>query len=681
LHKRGRKFNLIITLLPLLLLFLYSGCIDKFTAPTWDVDLNVPLLDKSYTLLDVVNKDTTYLKSDASNLLYYSDSEPFNAIQVDQKLTLSPIETSSKFGLTSIAVTNPADQIVTLTPPTWPPVTGTTPIPVDIYQKIEVEIPQNTAFETATFESGTLKVTIANNNGSDLAFRVDSLVILDNRTTGSTTVLLRSNTPVSIAPASTGTISMDLAGKTLYSKLKADLYVYSPAKASVTIPANANTKITTSFSNLAPSSIVAPVPAQSPQTMSGAFTLDSESSLDTVKIATGSMSFTISNYFNVALQAVMTVTNLYTSANAPYSTTVNVAAKGSQVVNIPSLTDWSIRSASLTNQLGYTVVVTVQPTASAVSVSKTDSATVKVNMSQLILKSIHGKIKPTALKFDTTTVAIALNSLKNLTATNIHMTGLNVNLGVALSANVKLDFAGTMTGSNSVGTTAPLTIPTTRLNGGGTSSTVTLSSSELNTFINTFSTKPLNQLKAVYSATLNPAPSVSDPAVRISNTDSLYGKINIYAPLNVGITGGKLIDTTDVNISQENRSNSDKVQSATVALTLTNNLPAGLTFYGKFLNENGDSVLSLPPKNSNNTYPTTIAAANVDASGNVTSPSTTQINITLTGADVDRFLNSKKLAFTLLLNTAGSSGTQVRFYSNSAVKIYVAGEVTYRLSK
>ncbi len=681
LNKRIRR-ELGFLLLPVLMIFLLPGCIEKFNAPSWDVELNVPVLNKSYTLLDVVNKDTTYLKTGGSNQLYYSDKQPFNPIQVDKKLTLSPIQATSKFGLTTIAITNPDPQIVTLTPPTYPPATGTFAVLPESRQEVDAVVPTNPSFESAVFESGTLTIAIQNNNG--IQFRIDSLQIIDNRTPGATNVLVKSTTATTVASGATGTITLDLAGKTLYNKIKTALFIYTAPMTNVTIPSNANTKVTTTFSNLQPSSVVAPVPAQSPQSMSGSFVLDSESSLDTVKIAEGSMSFTVSNYFNVAIKTDMTVTNLYTASNTPYTTSFSVPAKGSQVVTIPSLTDWSIRSASLTNQLGYTAVVTVQQSSSAVSVSKSDSATVKVNMSQLVLKSIHGRIKPTALNFDTTTVALALNSLQNLTATTIKMTGLDVNFDVALSAGIKLDFAGSLTGYNSLGSTASLTIPTTRLSGGGTASKVTLSSSELDVFINKFVKKVPDQIKVIYSATLNPSPSVSDPVARITNTDSLFGTVNIYAPLNVGIIGGKLVDSTDINISDENRTNSDKVQTATVSLELTNSIPAGLTFYAKFLDANGDSVLSMPPKTAGNTYPTVIAPAIVGTSGTVTSPTSTKIEMKLTGSEIDKFLNSKKLVYTLLVDTStpsgSSAGSPVKFYSSDAVKIYAAGSLTYRVT-
>ena len=682
-QRRKNMFRPVFSIILLFLTFLYSGCVEKFIAPSWDVELNVPVLNKSYSLLDVVKKDTSYLKTaNSTNQLYYSDSKPFNAIQVDRKLTLNPIETTSKVGLTSIAVTTPEAQSVGLKPPTWPSATGFFAILPETRQEVDAEVPTNTSFESAVFETGTLSIAIQNNNG--IQFRVDSVQIIDNRTSGATTVLVRNDTATTIASGATGKIIMNLAGKTLYNKVKVAMFVYTPLMTGVTIPDTANTKVTTTFSNLAPSSVVAPIPAQSPQNMSGAFTLDSESSLDTVKIAEGSMSFTVNNYFNVAMQAVMTVTNLYTASNVPYTTTINVGAKGSQVINIPSLANWSIRSASLTSQLGYSVSITVQQSSSAVAVSKTDSATVKVNMSQLILKSIHGKIKPTALSFDTTTVALALNSLKDLTATAIQMNSLDINFGVALSANMKIDFAGTLTGSNTLGNTASLTIPTTRVNGGGITSTVTLSSTELNTFINTFVTKVPDQIKVVYSGTINPSPSSSDPAVGITSSDSLFGKVNIYAPLNVGISGGKLTDTTEINISDENRTNTDKIQSATIALQLSNGIAAGLTFYGKFLNANGDSILSFPPKNSSNTYPIVIAPAAVGSTGVVSSATTTSIDITLSGTELDKFLSSKKLVFVLLLSTSGSTPTSpppVKFLSSDAVKIYAAGQLNYRVSK
>ena len=47
------------------LILAYAGCTDfpeKLILPTWNVDLNVPVMNRSYTLQDVIDKDTSNIK-------------------------------------------------------------------------------------------------------------------------------------------------------------------------------------------------------------------------------------------------------------------------------------------------------------------------------------------------------------------------------------------------------------------------------------------------------------------------------------------------------------------------------------------------------------------------------------------------------------------------------------------
>ena len=669
-----------LSFFPIFSALLFSSCVDKFVAPSWDVELNVPVIRKDYTLLDVVKKDTTYLKSGSNFQIYYADNRTINAIKVDKQLTLSPIETTSKVSLDTIAMTSPAATIISLTPPTWPPAIGTFPI-AETKIALPVSIPTMTTFENATFDSGTLSVNIANNNGSDLSIRIDSLQIVDNRS-GQNGILVRSNDVITVAPGGNGTISMNLANKTLYNQLKGVIYVYTPAKASVTIPTNANTKITLTFSNLNPSSVKSQIPDQPTKSVAGSFTLDAQSSFDTIRISDGAMKFTLTNYFNVAMKGVLTINSLRTSSNVAFTTNINLAANSSQEIPIASLQNWSITSPSISNQLSYNVDFSVLGSGTNnVSVSKKDSVVVKVHMDQLTLKSIHGKIKPTALNFDTTRVTINLDNLKNLTAEQIHFSNFSIVLKIASSANVKLGFQGTITGKNSKGNSAALTIPATVISGGGAFSNITINPTELDNFFNTFASTGLpNQLILNYSGTLNPNPLVTDPAVGITSSDSLFGSAIINSPISVEVVAGKLSDTSSINIQESSRSDIDKIQSATIALELTNGVGAGLSFYGRLENSAGDSLMAFPPKHDSNPYPLKIAAANVGSDGLVTSPAFTKVEIKLTGAELQSFLNSKRIRYTLQLDTSAPPAS-VKFFTSDAIKVYAAGQLNYRISK
>jgi hypothetical protein len=87
-----------------------SGCFEKPSEPvlpTWDVDLTVPILDKTFTLGELIKKDTTYLKAGAGNQIYYSTTEKLDATKIGDNLKISDISTSASTKLGNFEIKNP----------------------------------------------------------------------------------------------------------------------------------------------------------------------------------------------------------------------------------------------------------------------------------------------------------------------------------------------------------------------------------------------------------------------------------------------------------------------------------------------------------------------------------------------------------------------------------------------
>ena len=70
----GRKFTIVF---PCLLLIFIAGCIDIPTnvkAPQWDVNLNLPLVNRSYSLDDIIKKQN-YISSSAVDSIFVIQSD------------------------------------------------------------------------------------------------------------------------------------------------------------------------------------------------------------------------------------------------------------------------------------------------------------------------------------------------------------------------------------------------------------------------------------------------------------------------------------------------------------------------------------------------------------------------------------------------------------------------------
>ncbi len=194
-----------LMLVSILLSFLVGGCIDLPTnlkAPQWDVDLNVPLVNRSYTLNDII-KQQKYLSiqgTSSADSIYVLQSDTYTqSADVSNFIQLNT-QTSSKGNI--IPVVNSIDTSITI----WLPV------------------PEGAILQNAVFSSGSLLFNVSNNTSIPANITVTFPRIVEN---GSELVI-----PVS-APANLQ------SPKVIQKSLGGDVYnlsAYQPAKNPSSIP-------------------------------------------------------------------------------------------------------------------------------------------------------------------------------------------------------------------------------------------------------------------------------------------------------------------------------------------------------------------------------------------------------------------------------------------------------------
>ena len=93
-------FNLLIIIF--INVFLLSGCFDApndFVVPSWDVKLHIPVANKTYTLKEAIDKDTTFVHSYTNpenlGLLYFGDNQPIEKITLGDNLSVDPFSASA----------------------------------------------------------------------------------------------------------------------------------------------------------------------------------------------------------------------------------------------------------------------------------------------------------------------------------------------------------------------------------------------------------------------------------------------------------------------------------------------------------------------------------------------------------------------------------------------------------
>lgn len=653
--------------------------------PSWDVELTVPVVDRNFDLQSVINKDSSVLRSyndpDRLGLLYYRDLSEIEPIVVGDKLKMSPIGVSSAFQVGTISANAPAPVSINIPVSDFVPgAQGGQPFifPPVSNQSISKTLDPIDAFEEAVFSAGNFRMSFFNNNGVQITI---NSITMRNAATSAVIPQLSSSDPLIIPSGQTGVKNLPLAGARVPKNLRIDIVISSPGSggAVITLPQNAGTSIDVSFQNFELSEITAVLPQQPPIAFDSTFALDDSSSFSEIVIDNGTLTFSISNTLDVEVNATFTFANLRRPDNTPFSTNVVLGRRGtpSSTANIfiNDLEDWKIvggGGGALTNQLAFSVSATAQASTDPRNLKTTDQLSVDVTMSELTLKSINGKFKPTPLNFAATNIPIKLGTFSGFNAGQLVFDKFGISLNIASTPSVQLGFSGTITGKNS-STTRVVTLPYTVLD--GTDNLITLSETELRDFINTFAQSPPDSIVLNYSAILNPNYTVGG----ISSTDSLYGESDVEVPIKLGIGAGVFTDTSEVNISQANQDELNNLISASVSMDITNGLPIGIEVVSNFYDEFGNFLFKFPPNRAPNPSTLAVPGGLVDVNGKVTTPRNNVFTLELTQEEFSKLTRAKKLISTVNISTSGANALPVQFRTSDKIRLNGYGVVKYRV--
>ncbi len=198
-QRHSRTYSVIIFLL--LFAFIQSCDIKEPTAPNWDVSLNVPIANKSYTMFDILeNKSSTiqhYTDITNGNLLYYSNTKQMDKIVLSNKLKSDSPGINGAISINSDSVTSDID-FSWISPPVSPGMQVVLP-PVP-----ETNVTGNFSlagqFESIKIESGLIDLEITNYFPSPVKITLRNLIL---KNTGSGEIIAQLSTSIEILPLQT----------------------------------------------------------------------------------------------------------------------------------------------------------------------------------------------------------------------------------------------------------------------------------------------------------------------------------------------------------------------------------------------------------------------------------------------------------------------------------------------
>ena len=632
---------------------LFGGCSEPLAPmmPEWDVDANMPLVNHTYTMEDLLQEDDILrITQNGDQVLVVSQRYPLNSICLGDHLRVEDVafEASKNFDAVKFDMPDYLDQhldIFTLFPdlPRGEQV-------VDAIRNdlgISIAIDTREYFEEMTFAKGRLLLAFTNHVPIPLRIEAIRLVDTDGATIGSITYdqVVQPEQRVSI-PA------MTLDGLTLEHNMRLAFDISSSGSggAAVGLSTAHSLEVEGEVRDTDILSVRGYVPSQE---LSYSRTVDiagtSGLQIKEANLRSGSVSFQMNNDFALGAQITVTLDNVRRAGSA-VSGSVRVDAKGTATLEI----DLSGANAQLQNatELTYrTHIVTDDASDRVVTVTKNDRVTMSGSVSGVRLASMTGRLAPTTMSIRE--MEYAGFGIDKSISGSIQLSEARMWASIRNQAFLPVDITdATVLGKNTTGSSASLRILPTDL-AGRSEKTITFENSQVVNFLNSFSPTYPDSLGLEGTFVLNP----SGEQGSASATDSIVGDLHVEFPLRFTQISGSVVDTVDMIIDEDSRNKLTEVNEGTLSFEVENHLPTAVTIEPEFLDSHGSVLLT--PVSAEGT-PLRVSAAPVDAEGYVSSSRMEKVTMHFSAEDFGQLAQAMSIRFRITFDATESSGAAFR---------------------
>ncbi len=676
--------NLIISnVLIFTLIVSITGCFDEpneFVGPTWDTKINVPLTKKKFALLEIVEKDSSFLSysEDPSTLglIYYADTQSIATIRIEDELIIDSFETNFAQTIGSIKVSVPIPAASEIRVEDW-----TTEVNSGAYQifpeqegNVNIEIKGIETVQSISAESGNLNVFVWNNLPVPIVLRgveIHNTERVNPEPIISISGANQSNW-ITIPPHLFWTDNFPVDGKIITNSLEYIGTIWSGGSNgdSVQVPEEAGTTVLALFDSLIISEATASLPEQSFQ-FSKSFRVSDSTKIEEAIISEGRAFLIANNNMDVSLTASVIFENLFNENDQPYSLDIALSKlEQNKIVEIPTLSNWKIASpipGSATNEISYSIIVRTDSTGEVSTITKDDSVSFNLNFDELVFESFKGQLKPTNIDIEESGFKLDYGSFgEQFFFQKVNFEDAKFNISFNSSANLDLLAQGEIFATNGIEErtieTGDILIPS---NG-----PIPI---ELNSLLNGFTNVLPDSFSLNGRALLNPNYEIGE----VKRGDSLFGQIDFEIPLSVGITQGTFRDTFDLDIGDINEDDIDNFNYGTVTFTIQNNIPVGINFTAEVLDSNYLIVLPLPT-NYNNLDNVKVPKPSVSDEGEVITAGVSVQTLTLIGDDIKSLLDNPFMSIEVNFGTADGN-TPVKFKTSNTISFEVRAEAEYRV--
>lgn len=638
---------------------LFGGCTEPMAPvlPEWDIDASVPLINKTYTMGDLLTEDEMLrITQDGDQVLMVSQRFPVEAISLAQHLKLEDHEfrTAESFDAVRFEIPDYLDQqlnVFTLFPtlPSGTHVVSATRNDLGV----TVLLDAREFFEEMTFARGALSLRFT--NGTPVPIGLEDIRLL----AGNGSTIRQAGNSGTVQPGQTITLpTLALDGITLRSDMRLGFDITTPGSGgkSVSLSSAHSLGVKGTLADTDILSVRGFLPAQHlASTRSIDITNGSGLRIRDGRVRSGILRFTLQNYFNVGAEMSITVPSA-TRDGIPVAVTARVNPKASKTVTL----DLAGAALHLQNEtrISYDArIVTDDATAASVFVHRDDSIAVTGALRDVYLASMTGTLAPRSLrvrKMNNSDPAIDKSFTGSMRLEDARM-------WVELRNDAQLPVGVTsaaVLGKNTGGSSAAMRVDPFDM-AGQSRTTIQFDNALVTNFLNSFATHYPDSLGIEGEFVLNPTREYGSA----TSDDQLTGDVCLEFPLRFTQLAGTVTDTVALEISDDTRKKLVEVNEGTLSFELENHLPTDVVIEPEFLDSRFRPLLTPVATDG---QPLRVGAAPVDGSGFVRRSTLSRMALHFTGEDFAKIAKATSIRFRISFNAQAGNGT---FRSTDYVRV------------
>ncbi len=617
-------------------LTLIQCTVKKPEAPTWETNLTVPLVNKTWDMAELIDRiDQENLMTDSAGNPFFFYQTVLDTVAVEGSFSIADAADTiaESLGVVQLSPFGGAQVSVDLNDYFALQLGVIPPISFDISQNL----PPMGEFATLTVESGYMLVTIVNDFGLDL----DTVIVtLNDLQLGGPIAVY--NVPGGITAGDVRVDTVDLGGKTVSNELGLNLHCHTPGATSF----SSADKYLAAAVSMPEGPQVSSATAQIPGVMrefSDAVTIASDHQLQSALLGSGEAVLDIENNTNIPVTLAITLDDI---KNGGSPLTINQSISAGQTGQfIYDLSGYAIEPADqiMPQALSVSVTATIDSSGTQlVTFNAGDKISVSTGVRNMSLTSVQGILAPTTATFDNVQQSVEIPKGFD----GVQLTSAVMYLEIENSVDIPGSFALTIDGDGRQKSLAGSILRGTPLS----PTTTLIIDDNLADFLN-----PVPELltvsgNAVFGDGVSPGSVNAD--------DFITASVTIRSPLEM------IVESTTFDGDWESSDLDDgtvtdivnNTNEATLHLTISNHLPVGMS--AQVLLSRDSATLYSNPEVALGPMP--VAAGNLTAEGTVESAVESEAVVSL-DADQVRVLAAKPFWIGQVFTLHSSDGETVKF--------------------